>query len=44
MRKIEEVLRLHDAGGRSNREIAQTVQVSPTTPWPTTCGGRDRPA
>jgi len=31
MRKIEEVLRLHDAGGRSNREIAQTVQVSPTT-------------
>lgn len=31
MRKIEEVLRLHDAGGRSNREIAQTVQFSPTT-------------
>jgi transposase len=31
MRKIEEVLRLHDAGGRSNREIAQTVRVSPTT-------------
>ena len=25
MRKIEEVLRLHHAGGRSNREIAQAV-------------------
>ena len=31
MRKIEEVLRLHCAGGRSNREIAQAVRVSPTT-------------
>ena len=31
MRKIEEILRLHHAGGRSNREIAQTVRVSPTT-------------
>ncbi|MCK7577531.1 MAG: sigma-70 region 4 domain-containing protein [Chromatiales bacterium] len=31
MRKIEEVLRLHHAGGRSNREIAQAVRVSPTT-------------
>lgn len=31
MRKIEEVLRLHHAGRRSNREIAQAVRVSPTT-------------
>ncbi len=31
MRKIEEVLRLHHGGGRSNREIAQAVRVSPTT-------------
>lgn len=31
MRKIEEVLRLHYAGNRSNREIAQAVRVSPTT-------------
>ena len=31
MRKIEEVLRLHHAGRRSNREIAQVVRVSPTT-------------
>ena len=31
MRKIEEILRLHHAGRRSNREIAQTVRVSPTT-------------
>lgn len=31
MRKIEEVLRLHHAGGRSNREIAQVVRASPTT-------------
>lgn len=31
MRKIEEVLRLHHAGCRSNREIAQAVRVSPTT-------------
>jgi transposase len=31
MRKIEEVLRLHHASGRSNREIAQAVRVSPTT-------------
>jgi transposase len=31
MRKIEEVLRLHHVGGRSNREIAQAVRVSPTT-------------
>lgn len=31
MRKIEEVLRLHHAGYRSNREIAQAVRVSPTT-------------
>jgi transposase len=31
MRKIEEVLRLHQAGGRSNREIARAVRVSPTT-------------
>ena len=31
MRKIEEVLRLHHAGGRSNREIAQVARVSPTT-------------
>ena len=31
MRKIEEVLRLHHACGRTNREIARTVQASPTT-------------
>lgn len=31
MRKIEKVLRLHHAGRRSNREIAQAVRVSPTT-------------
>lgn len=31
MRKIEEVLRLHHAGCRSNREIAQAVRVPPTT-------------
>ena len=31
MRKIEEVLRLHYAGNRSNREIAQAVRISPTT-------------
>jgi transposase len=31
MRKIEEVLRLHHECGRSNREIARTVQVSPST-------------
>ena len=31
MRKIEEVLRLHQAGGRSLREIARAVRVSPTT-------------
>jgi transposase len=31
MRKIEEVLRLHHACRRSNREIAQAVRVSPTT-------------
>lgn len=31
MRKIEEVLRLHHEGGRSNREIAQAVRASPTT-------------
>ena len=31
MVEIEEVLRLHCAGGRSNREIAQAVRVSPTT-------------
>lgn len=30
MRKIEEVLRLHESG-RTNREIAQSVRVSPTT-------------
>ena len=31
MRKIEEVLRLHHECGRSNREIARAVRVSPTT-------------
>ncbi len=31
MRKIEEVLRLHFECGRNNREIAQSVQASPTT-------------
>ena len=31
MRKIEEVLRLHHACGRTNREIARAVQASPTT-------------
>ncbi len=31
MRKIEEVLRLHHEGGRTNREIAQVVRSSPTT-------------
>lgn len=31
MRKIEEVLRLHHEGGRTNREIAQAVRASPTT-------------
>ena len=31
MRKIEEVLRLHGACGRSNREIARAVRASPTT-------------
>jgi transposase len=31
MRKIEEVLRLHFACNRSNREIAQVVRSSPTT-------------
>ena len=31
LRKIEEVLRLHFECGRNNREIAQSVQVSPTT-------------
>lgn len=31
MRKIEEVLRLYQAGGRSLREIARAVRVSPTT-------------
>lgn len=31
MRKIEEVLRLHFAGGRSNREISEVIRVSPTT-------------
>ncbi len=31
MRKIEEVLRLHHAAGRFNREIAQVVRASPTT-------------
>jgi len=31
MRKIEEVLRLHHACGRSNREIARAVRASPTT-------------
>ena len=31
MRKIEEVLRLHHEGGRTNREIAQSVRASPTT-------------
>ena len=43
MRKIEEVLRLHHVGGRSNREIAQAVRVSPTT-VADTCDGRARPA
>jgi len=31
MRKIEEVLRLHFVGGRSNREISEVIRVSPTT-------------
>ena len=31
MRKIQEVLRLHYDGGRSNREIAHAVRISPTT-------------
>lgn len=31
MRTIEEVLRLHFAGGRSNREISEVIRVSPTT-------------
>jgi transposase len=31
MRKIEDVLRLHHACGRSNREIARAVRVSPST-------------
>ena len=31
MRKIEEVLRLHFARGRSNREISEVIRVSPTT-------------
>ena len=31
MRKIQDVLRLHHECGRSNREIARTVQVSPST-------------
>jgi transposase len=31
MRKIEEVLRLHHDGGRTNREIAQAIRASPTT-------------
>jgi transposase len=31
IRKIEEVLRLHHEGGRTNREIAQSVRASPTT-------------
>lgn len=31
MRKIEEVLRLHHACGRSNREVARAVGVSPST-------------
>jgi transposase len=31
MRKIQEVLRLHYEGGRSNREIAHAVRISPTT-------------
>lgn len=31
MRKIEEVLRLHHEGGRTNREVAQAVRASPTT-------------
>jgi transposase len=31
MRKIEEILRLHHACGRTNREIARAVQASPTT-------------
>lgn len=31
MRKIEEVLRLHHACGRTNREIARAVGASPTT-------------
>ena len=31
MRKIEEVLRLHFECGRSNREIAAAVRISPTT-------------
>jgi sigma-70-like protein len=31
MRKIEEVLRLHVECGRSNREIAAAVRISPST-------------
>jgi transposase len=31
MRKIEDVLRLHYACGRTNREIARAVRASPTT-------------
>ena len=31
MRKIEEVLRLHFECGCNNREVAQSVQASPTT-------------
>ena len=31
MRKIEDVLRLHHACGRTNREIARAVRASPTT-------------
>ena len=31
MRKILEVLRLHHEGGRSRREIARSINASPTT-------------
>ena len=31
MRKIHEVLRLHFEQGRSKREIARVINVSPTT-------------